>query len=284
MLYDYYIKKSKKIVQNTQWRKIMEEERENISEQMEKIIHTDEVKDSGLTQLKYFFTSWTKYFNSIKVAPKILIFATLIFVLVIAKIPFKDAEKALTLESTSALLYQQFESSSIYAQFSDEELDQLVDMSLNAVENMYKLPIYILVNEITLFFTIAISALLYFILGKIFKSKASFSKVLGAGFGLGLIMAIEYFIGAISMYATGSFVNITSLGIFTMDATPTDIIYIVANYINIALIIKAVFCYYMGKELLELSKSKSIIFSLLTVVLPLALTVGQMLLSNSLVK
>ncbi len=259
----------------------MEEENKNISEQMEEIIQKEEVKDSGLTQLKYFFTSWTKYFNSVKIAPKFLIFTILMLVLVVARLPFKEVEKNLVLESTREILYQQFETSSLYANYTDAQLDQIAEAGLKATENMYSTPIFILSNSVTLFVTVLITGVFFFVLAKVFKSKIGFSNTMGAMFGYGLILAIEYLVYSIFTTLTGSFVNITSLGIFTMGASQTDIIYVVANYISAGMIIKAIYTYFMSKELFDIEKNKSIYLTVLTVVIPLAISVGYMAMTKN---
>lgn len=253
----------------------------NISEEMEEILEIEEVKDSGLTQLKYLFSSWTKYFNSINIYPRFLIFLIVILVFTMGKLPFRNAERDITIEQTRVILEDQFENNTIYQNMEQKDLDAIIEMSLEATKNMYSVPIYMLTSIIGLVFLIFVTTVFYFVLAKILRSKVTFKKMFSAGLGYGVLMSINLLIFSLSVSLTGSLTSVASFGIFFMEAPLGGLTYTVSNAIDIFTIITAIFCYFMGINLLELNKKKSIIFTILAIVLPIILIILQTLVAMS---
>ncbi len=253
-------------------------------EVMEQVIEVSEdmVADSGITQLKYYFTSCTKYFNSVGIKPRFLVFFALILVLVLARTPFREAQKVLTMESSRETLEATFNNSDFYQDLSDDEIEGLVEQSLKATENMYTAPIFILTNVIGTAFGLLMSFIWIFIVLKLSKSTITAKQMLAVTVGATVISAISYLVYAITIGFTGSLTDITSLGIFAIGAPVTSTQFIVLNSINIATIITIVFYYFMGISLLKFSKKKSIIISCVLVFVPIIVVVVPTVVVNML--
>ncbi len=259
------------------------EERMETMEVMEEVIEeTTEVADNGITQLKYFFSSWTKYFNSIAIKPTFLLFFGLILVLVLAMTPFREAQKELTVETTRVTLEETFNNNALYQDFSDEELEALVEQSLRATENMYSAPIFILTNVIATAFGILMTFAWLYIVLKLAKSDVTAKQMLGVTVGATVISAITNLVYAISISFTGSLTNIMSLGIFAIDAPISSTQYVLLNSISIATVITFVFYYFMGAKLLKFNNNKSLIISSILIFVPIAVTVVPTILVNML--
>ncbi len=251
---------------------------------MEEVVQqsVEEVPDSGITQLKYFFSSWTKYFKSIAVKPTFLLFFAVIFVLILVLTPFREAQKELTMDYTRVVLEEQFTTSTLYQDFSDDELDALVEQSLRTVGNMYSAPIFILSNilaNVSYFLTTFVCILIVL---KILKSTVTVKQMLAVTVGATVISAIETLVYGISISFTGSMTNIMSLGIFAIDAPISSVRYVFLNSISIATIITFIFYYYMSVHLAKYSKNKSLVLSFVLIIVPIIITVAPTLLVSAL--
>ncbi len=252
-------------------------------EVMEEIIEeTTEVADSGIIQLKYFFSSWTKYFTSIAVKPKFLVFLGLMFVLVLAMTPFREAQKEITIESTRVTLEETFSNNALYQDFSDDELEALVEQTLRATENMYSAPIFLLTNVLVTAFGLLMTFVLLYIVLKLLKSDITPKQMLGVAVGATVITTIQNLVYAVTLNFTGSLTNIMSLGIFAIDAPVSSTQFVLLNSITIASVITFVFYYFMGTNLLRFSKNKSLTVSFLLIIIPILLTVVPTMLVNML--
>ncbi len=248
---------------------------EKVVEVMEKQVHegVEEVADSGATQLIYFFTSWSKYFKSISIKPRFLLFFVIIAVLTFALVPFRDAQKELTMESTRVTLEETFNNSALYQDFSDDEIEQLIDQSLKATENMYSAPIFALTNVISKVVSILLLFIWIFIVLKLLKCEVTAKQMLAIAVGATVFTSISMLVYSISIGATGSMADITSLGIFAINAPITSPTFVILNSVNIATIITGIFYYFMGTNLLNFSKNKSLIVSIILIVVPILATV-----------
>ncbi len=250
--------------------------------EQEVLKNIDEVSDSGITQLKYFFSSWSKYFKSISVKPTFLVFFALIFVLILALTPFREAQKEYTIESTRITLEDTFNNNSLYQELSEDDIDALVEQSLNTVENMYSAPIFILTNVVVAVSGFLMTFVCVLVVLKISKSTITVKQMLAVTVGATVISSITNLVYGISINFTGSLTNIMSLGIFAVEAPITSTAFVLLNSITIATVITFMFYYYMCTQLSKFSKNKSLIVSLVLIIVPIIITVGPTLLVNML--
>lgn len=243
----------------------------------------EERKDGGLTQLKYFFTSWTKYFKSIKVGPNYFPFIVIILAMLFAKIPFRYGEMEVNLEVSRATLENTYNNNSMFEGMSQEDIDYLIETNLQSTENMFKVPIYMLTNIIGVAVGTLFEAVLILIIAKIFKGKQIvFGKIFAVSMGAVVITSISALVYSISLSLTGSSIDITSLGILAMNAPVTSVNYVILNSINIAFVISIVFYFFMGKVLFEFNKNKSLIFALTANFIPIIFAAVPLAITNSL--
>ncbi|MFV0519632.1 MAG: hypothetical protein ACK5LY_05080 [Lachnospirales bacterium] len=253
---------------------------DDITKTMETILQDDE-SDSAVTQLKYFFTSWSKYFKSVNIAPKILIFLGVVVLLTLCKIPFREGEMLVSLETSRTTLEELYSNEAMFGEMTAEDIDILVETSLSSTENMYTPLIYSLTNVGSVLVGLFINAVFLFILAKIFRSKIEFKKVLAVSTSAYVLTAISYLIYAITLNLTGSSVDILSLGILMPTTDITSPLFVVLNSINVVNILLIVFYSFMGIYLLNFKKTKAIIFGVLSILIPTLVIIIPVVISNA---
>ncbi len=269
---------------NDETNKVLEEEKDvtvtNSSELMEQIVENEEVveKDSTLTQTKYFFTSWTKYFESVLKGGKPLMLIAIVIGITLMASFFLEGTKEATMEMTRVQLEELYSAD----RFDGMDTDAFIEQAVQGGAKQFQPINYILISSISILFGLLFNTVFLFILALIFKAKEGkkFSKVLTVAIGALVISNIFGFISVVAINYTGSLVNITSALALSPNTSIQSVAGVILSYISASTIILAIYYYFMGKELFKLSKGKSIVYSVVIFLVPLLLQVGLVFVNN----
>ncbi len=252
---------------------------ENISSSMESIFEEEASAEScsSLKQFIYLFTSWDNFFKNVKIKGKPLFFL-LPLLLIILAISFSiKGFTTLTLENVRVQLEEIYSND----QFNNLDTDALIDEAIELQKNLYKPIPFTISQSILIVLGVLINSAMVFILSMIFGNKnKSFVGILTISLGATIFSQLYqlYYYNMINI--TGSFTDVTSLGIFVPNNDLTSPIYLLASSISLLSLIQFFYYYFAGIKYCNFSNIKSLLFTFIIYVIPVTFSIGTVVLTS----